>query len=246
MSAPKILVVDDNVSLGENIVEILADAGYEPEYFDHPRVALEAMRAGVYRAALLDIRMPEMDGVELYRAIKGVDPTLPAIAMTAWSGDERVRAAVREGVVAVFPKPVDAAILLARLESVVSGDAALIVEDDDALSQDLCELLTDGGWSVRSAPSCAEARLLASQTPPVLLVVDWRLPDGDGIELAGELIHAYEPDSTLVFSGYLREADRSAALARVGGATLLEKPADLKRLLQMSAELRARRLAGAR
>lgn len=246
MNTPRILVVDDNVSLGENIVEILSDAGYDADYFDHPQAALEALRAGVYRAALLDIRMPDMDGVELYRAIKSVDPAIPAIAMTAWSGDERVRAAVREGVVAVFPKPVDAAILLSRLENVVGGDAALIVEDDDALAQDLCELLTDGGWSVRSAPTCADAKALAAQIPPVLLVVDWRLPDGDGIELAGELIRAHEPGTTIVFSGYLRDSQGPAARSAACGATFLEKPADLKRLLEMSAELRAQRLAAGR
>ncbi|MFO0629261.1 MAG: response regulator [Polyangiales bacterium] len=246
MSAPRILVVDDNVSLGENIVEILCDAGYEADYFDHPRAALEALRAGVYRAALLDIRMPDMDGVDLYRAIKEVDPAIPAIAMTAWSGDERVRAAVREGVVAVFPKPVDAAILLSRLESVVGGEVALIVEDDDALAQDLCELLTDGGWSVRCAPTCAAAKTLAAQTPPVLLVVDWRLPDGDGIELVGELIRAHEPGTAIVYSGYRIDVQGPAARTAACGATFLEKPADLRRLLQMSAELRAQRLAAAR
>lgn len=121
MSAPRILVVDDNVSLGENIVEILIDAGYEADFFDRPRDALNALRPGRYRAALLDIRMPSMDGVELYHAMKVIDPSIPAIAMTAWCGDERARDAVHEGVVEVFSKPVDTALLLERLEWIVWG-----------------------------------------------------------------------------------------------------------------------------
>lgn len=244
MNPPHILVVDDNVCLGENIVEILSDEGYTADFFERPGDALRSLRAGVYDAALLDIRMPEMDGVELYRAIKLVDPKIPAIAMTAWSGDERVRAAVREGVVAVFPKPVDAAILLSRLENVVSGDAALIVEDDDSLAQNLCELLSEAGWAARSAPTCAAARELAAKVPPVLLVVDWRLPDGDGLELAEELGRGASHPFTMVYTGFLDETLRAQGAARGEGPMILEKPGGIHRVLQLSAELRARRHPG--
>jgi DNA-binding NtrC family response regulator len=115
MNTPRILVVDDNVSLGENIVEILSDAGYDADYFEHPRAALDALRAGVYRAALLDIRMPDMDGVELYREIKSVDPSIPAIAMTAWSGDALPAAMQRYA--AVLDKPFTAEALLSAVRS---------------------------------------------------------------------------------------------------------------------------------
>lgn len=240
---PRILVVDDNRSLGENIVEILEDAGYAVDYFDHPTEALHALHRGRYRVALLDIRMPVMDGVELYHAMKAIDPALPAIAMTAWSDDTRVRAAVKEGVVAVFPKPVDATLMLSRLDSVVHGEPALLVEDDDGLSQDLCELLTDGGWAVRSAPTCAEARSLAAQLHPVLFIVDWRLPDGDGIDLADEFTRAYRPSCMLVFSGYPRDPRSPAERAMERGATFLEKPVDLQRLLELTAQVRAHRAA---
>jgi hypothetical protein len=66
------------------------------------------------------------------------------------------------------------------------------------------------------------------------------------VELTGELIRAYDPGTAIVFSGYLRDGDGSAARSAAHGATFLEKPADLKRLLEMSAELRALRLAGGR
>lgn len=243
MNPPRILVVDDNVCLGENLVEILDGEGYKADYFERPREALRVLSAGRYDAALLDIRMPDMDGVELYRAIKAIDPALPAIAMTAWSGDERVRAALHEGVVAVFPKPVNAAILLSRLENVVSGELALVVEDDPDLSQNLCELLCASGWSVRCAPNCAEARLLAAQLPPVLLVVDWHLPDGDGIELAEEIGRTENPPFTMVFTGYAHESSLREVCAQHGKPTVLEKPGGLQRLLQLSADLRARRIA---
>jgi DNA-binding response OmpR family regulator len=54
MNTPRILVVDDTVSLGENIVEILSDAGYDADYFEHPRAALDATAAEISSTALMN------------------------------------------------------------------------------------------------------------------------------------------------------------------------------------------------
>ncbi len=120
--SPRILVVDDNRDLAENLVEILADAGYDAECFDDPRVALGAVAPGRYSLALIDLRMPGMDGVELHRALKELDPALRAIAMTAYARDERVRSAICDGVLDVMSKPMDASNLIARLRAVVPAN----------------------------------------------------------------------------------------------------------------------------
>ena len=91
MSACRILVVDDNRDLAENLVEILEDAGFVADFFDDPSIALHAVEPGRYGIALIDLRMPGMDGVELHREIKRVDPALEAIAMTAFARDEQGR-----------------------------------------------------------------------------------------------------------------------------------------------------------
>lgn len=119
MSA-RILVVDDNRDLAENLVEVLLDAGFDAECFDDPSIALRAIAPGRYELALIDLRMPGMDGVELHRALKEVDPRLRAIAMTAFALDERVRCALHDGMLDVVSKPMDPAALLERLRNAIA------------------------------------------------------------------------------------------------------------------------------
>lgn len=118
--SPRVLVVDDNLDLAENLVEILSDAGIDADCYDDPGAALHAMAPGRYQLALIDLRMPGMDGVELHRALKALDPCLRALAMTAFAVDERVTSALRDGVLGVLPKPMDACALVQQVRRVVS------------------------------------------------------------------------------------------------------------------------------
>jgi CheY-like chemotaxis protein len=121
MTSHRILVVDDNRDLAENLVEILEDAGFAADFFDDPATALHAAVPGRYGIALIDLRMPGMDGVELHRALKRLDPALKAIAMTAFARDERVRCALGDGMLAVLPKPMNAANLIVQLRQAVAA-----------------------------------------------------------------------------------------------------------------------------
>lgn len=118
--SPRVLVVDDNLDLAENLVEILADAGFDAECYDDPGAALLTVAPGRYQVALIDLRMPGMDGVELHRALKARDPSLRALAMTAFALDERVASALRDGVISVLPKPMDAGALVQHVRSAVA------------------------------------------------------------------------------------------------------------------------------
>lgn len=230
MSVHRILIVDDNIDLAENVAEILADVGFEADVFAKPREALQQLVPGRYSVAILDIRMPGMDGVELYRALKERDPWLPAIAMTAYAQDEYMRAAVAEGVIAILPKPLDVPRLLSRLGTVVEGEKALIVEDDFDLAQNLVEVLTEKGFAARVAYSCAEARKLAGMGPLSVLLVDYRLPDGDGLELVEEFCRGTDC-TAVVFSGAVRDLVLPADWKEELDVKFFEKPLDLTRLL---------------
>lgn len=230
MANRRVLIVDDNRDLGENLAEILADAGFDNDFFEDPRRALETVHAGQYAAALIDIKMPTMDGVSLYRALKARDPALPAIAISAYAGDQEVRRALEAGVIAILPKPVAIPQLLAKLSSLACGDVVLVVEDDLELCQNIAEALADGGFSAREAHSCAEARALAAALEPTCVLVDCRLPDGSGVRLAEELC-AGKATIPVLFSGYpSADVDPTGRLAAVG-TRLLGKPLDLRAFL---------------
>ncbi len=80
-----ILVVDDDRRMAKTLVNIFQVKGYQVEAAHSGPEALEKVAGGRFDCVLTDIKMPEMNGVELYRAIKARQPDLTVVLMTAYS-----------------------------------------------------------------------------------------------------------------------------------------------------------------
>ena len=80
----RILLVDDepDVVLGFEIC--LEDNGFEVDSFNDPILALSSFKQGLYSLALFDIRMPKLNGFELYREIRKIDDKIKICFMTAF------------------------------------------------------------------------------------------------------------------------------------------------------------------
>ena len=116
---PTILLVDDDADTCRNMADLFGDRGYATQTAENGDTALVKARQQPYDLALLDQRMPGMDGVTLCRHLKSMHPAMPAMIITAFSDsglDERARAA---GARHVLLKPVDFARLLGLVEAVL-------------------------------------------------------------------------------------------------------------------------------
>jgi DNA-binding NtrC family response regulator len=226
----RILIVDDNLPLAENLAEILQDQGFETCVFSDPRQALASIQRGQYALALLDMRMPHLSGMDLYRALKAVDPELRAVAMTAFARDDNVLDALDDGVHAVLSKPVAPADLVDLLHTVLTGPSALVVDDDRNFAANLVEILLHHGVSARAATSCATARATLGNMVPRLLVVDARLPDGDGAQLLHEMGARDVSCQCILMSAWDIRADAAQLLDR--NIRFLSKPVAIDTLLQ--------------
>lgn len=102
---PSILVVDDNVSLAENLAEILEGQGFDAVSVGSPNEALDVTRCRTFDVVLLDVRMPGMDGVALHAALRERMPRATYVLMTAFASDERLGAARAAGIRDVLSKP---------------------------------------------------------------------------------------------------------------------------------------------
>ncbi len=100
----RVLVVDDNTELAENLAEILSDAGHDTWVASSAAAALAFGEC--FDFALLDVRMDGMDGVELLAALRRRCPQTVCVMMTAFSRDERLDAARTLGARQVLHKPV--------------------------------------------------------------------------------------------------------------------------------------------
>ena len=80
----RILIVDDEEDITSILKKGLEKYGYEIDVFNDPLLALSSFRAGSYDLILLDIRMPKMDGFELYQRITQLDSKTKVCFMTAF------------------------------------------------------------------------------------------------------------------------------------------------------------------
>jgi CheY-like chemotaxis protein len=208
----RFLFVDDNFDFAENLAEILRDNG------DHVAVAgggvqaLELVRETRFDALVTDMRMPEMSGAALVHEIRRVDPGLPAIIVTAYTGEDDLTAARNEGVLAVLPKPVPIRGLILMLKAARRNGLVALVEDDFALADNLAEALRDRGFSSVNAGSLVEAERLCGMRPFVALV-DLRIrgaPDGAALTL----LFQRNPELPILVMSAHEEALRQAAWPR--------------------------------
>jgi CheY-like chemotaxis protein/anti-sigma regulatory factor (Ser/Thr protein kinase) len=122
----KVLVAEDEDTNADFVCRLLAKYGHKPERAQNGAEVLNMLGRGGYDLVLMDIQMPEMDGMEAASRIRsgedGIDPHIPIIALTAHAmrGDkETFLAAGMDGYV---PKPVDSSELLAAMTEVMGAD----------------------------------------------------------------------------------------------------------------------------
>jgi CheY-like chemotaxis protein len=118
-----ILCVDDDPDTCASMSDILTDLGYGVRVAYDGHAALQLVQQHPYGLALLDYRMPGMDGLELYRRIRQLRPSVVAIFVTAFAVSSLMDEARTVGVRKVLPKPVDFEELLPLVEE-ISGSAA--------------------------------------------------------------------------------------------------------------------------
>jgi len=118
----------------------------------------------------------------------------------------------------------------------------LVVDDDAAVRRMLSDTLGRAGYAVAPACSVTEALRVAADEEPALAIVDLVLPDGDGIELLGQLRAAWPTLPALVVTSYVEPRSIVAAMRR-GAHDCLSKPIDPDVLLSACRAALARRPA---
>jgi CheY-like chemotaxis protein len=181
----RFLVVDDNEAFAENLAEILCDAGNDATVATSGQLAIELVRHEHFDALVSDMRMPEMSGTEVMKRVRAIDPGLPVVVVTAYSGNDDLEVVARAGVLGVLPKPVPVPSLLEILGSARRNGVVAVVDDDRALVDNVSEVLRQHGYAPVAATTVEEAGALAD-VPLFAAIVDLRLPnapDGEAVRL---------------------------------------------------------------
>ncbi|HEX6617755.1 MAG TPA: sigma-54 dependent transcriptional regulator [Gemmatimonadales bacterium] len=189
MSAPSVLVVDDERTLARAIKAYLAESGYESEVAGDAEQALRLMETLRPDVVFCDVRLPGMDGIELLRRIRAFDPAIPVIMMTAHGTIEGAVEAVKLGAFDYLKKPVDLDELKlladrAREHSQLRQELSYYRRRDATRGDSLGAVI---GESPAIGAVMEQARQIAAldETPPVLITGE----TGTGKGLIARTIH---------------------------------------------------------
>jgi len=111
-----ILIVEDEAVMRESLRDWLTDIGYQVETANEGEEALEAIAQQDFGVAILDLKLPGKDGIEVLREAKEKSPELKGIIITAYPSVGTAVEAMKEGVIDYLPKPFD----LNQLEKLIS------------------------------------------------------------------------------------------------------------------------------
>jgi two-component system, NtrC family, response regulator HydG len=196
MSRARVLIVDDEPDMVENCARILARAGYTCQTATDSRAALALLESAPPDLLLTDLKMPGMDGMELLRRARDLDPALPVIMITAFATIESAVAAIKEGAFDYLPKNFSVDQLSVAVERALRH-RELHLENRN-LREQLQQMLGLENIIGRS-PAMAQVFELvrkAARSEANILVVG---ESGTGKELIARAIHANSPRAARAF-----------------------------------------------
>jgi len=117
----RILIVDDDRSRCEIIAKVLSLRRYDVDVAYNGHAALELIQQREYGLALIDYRMPGMDGIELYQRIRELRPNLVGVFVTGFPTIDTVYPAISVGVERVIGKPAGNDEFLSVIEELVGN-----------------------------------------------------------------------------------------------------------------------------
>jgi len=116
-----ILVVDNEFADRESLKAILEDKGYRVATARDGAEAIEMVKSRHYDIIFLDVRLPDMSGVETFEQVKKIDPQATVIMMTGYTEEDLVKRAVSQGAYTCIYKPFNMDKVIAVVEDIAKG-----------------------------------------------------------------------------------------------------------------------------
>lgn len=200
-----ILVVDDDPGMRETMLDILDAVGYDVAAAEDGYRAIEMIRERAYDFALMDIKMPKINGVETFKEVKEIRPSTRVIMMTGYSVEDLVKEALDEGAYGVIYKPLDIQKVVGLIEKAEKGCFILVVDDDPATCETLKDVLEEKSYKVGVAHSGDEAIRFAKQNDIDIIFIDVKMPVLNGLEIYLAIKEVNPNMTAVMMTGYREE-----------------------------------------
>jgi DNA-binding NtrC family response regulator len=183
----RILIVDDELVVRDSLSKWFVSEGYTATPVASARLALETIQQSEFDVALIDIKMPGMDGMELQGRLCDVDPDLTLIIMTGYASVETAVQALKRGAYDYITKPVDPDELSHMVAKALEHKRA---RKEVARLRENLEEVFPGNEMIGTSPAMKKVteliQMVASTDATVLITGE----SGTGKEVVARSIHA--------------------------------------------------------
>ena len=236
----RILAIDDDADFVSYLADALRGEGRELVSASTGEQGLERARAATPDLILLDVFLPDRNGLDVLKALKE-DPATRGIPILLVTVVNEKAEGFRLGAHNYLLKPVEGAILVDAVETALSrrdpsGATILIVDDEPDVTSYLSTVLSARGYETLTAGSGAEALAAANERRPDLVILDVMMPGMTGWEVLRRLRQSPLADVPVIVLSARESPEDVAAALQLGIRSYLGKTAGLDRLL---AEIRS-------
>lgn len=244
----RILVVDDDAAIRDLFKRILSSKDYTVITADDGEMAVESAKKDNFDVVFLDMRMPKMDGLETFRALKDLYPDINIVIMTGFAEYEKIDLAISEGAIESLRKPFDVKTIKASIAKATQADEKklinVLVVDDDPVIRKLFEQLKDPQkYSITTTEDAEQALELLEQTFFDVAFLDIVLPGKSGISLCEDINVLYPLTKVILCSGYEEKFKIMEKKVVKRPVSTLKKPFDIHKIREILENIKSNRSA---
>jgi len=185
-----VLIVDDDPVVRDSLGKWFESEDYDVGTSSDARSALDELARRHYDIALLDIKMPGTDGIELQARLKDVDPELPVVIMTGYASVETAVKALKNGAYDYITKPFDPDELVHLIDKAIAHRAA---QREVARLRESLHQIFPGATLIGQSPAMKRVMELVETVAPTDATVLITGESGTGKEVVARSIHQLSP-----------------------------------------------------
>jgi len=232
-----ISVVDDDESTRKSTTLLIESLGFQAAGFESADSLLKSSQLQETSCLIIDVRMPDMNGLQLQSHLAATGYEIPIIFITAYDDKESRRRAMQAGAVAFLAKPFTADLLLQTVHSALPVQSGVrrklisLVDDDESIRRTTTLLIQSFGFQAAAFES-AESLLKSSQLQETsCLIVDVQMPGMNGLQLQRQLAASGYKIPIIFITAYDNKESRQQAM-QAGAVAFLSKPFNDELLLE--------------